>query len=165
MNHLKNSNITIKIEIIEKIQWIINRIHHNSFVLSHKTELKQTKSNISFSIINELIDVLFDNDKEELLRDNLINLLQRIVYYSGLKEEYLIYVFRKITSLFYNYDGNKFHIMLKLLNVLEKFFYFFKFSFQFFKLVKINNIVFRNSLQNHCMMESVFLRNIFTLTI
>lgn len=108
-------------EIIEKIQWMVNRIHHNSFILSHKTELKHSKSNVSFSIINELIDVLFDNDKEESLRDSLINLLQRIVYYSGLREDYLAYVFRKIASLFYNYDGNKFHIMLKLLNVIEDF--------------------------------------------
>jgi hypothetical protein len=121
MNHLKNSNLTIKIEIIEKIQLIVNRIHHNSHILSHKTELKQIKSNISFSLINELIDVLFENDKVEALRDNLLNLLNRIVYYSGLKEEYLTYVFRKISSLFYNYDGNKFHIMLKLLNVFFNF--------------------------------------------
>lgn len=125
MTHLKNSNITIKMEITEKIQWIVNRLHHNAFILSHKTELKQSKSNFSFSIINELIDVLFDNDKEEALRDNLINLLQRIVYYSGLRDDYLVYVFRKITSLFYNYDGNKFHIMLKLMNVNKYFFFCF----------------------------------------
>jgi len=118
MNHIKNSNITIKMEIIEKIQWIVNRMHHNAFILSNKTELKQSKTNISFSLINEFIDVLYDNDKEENLRDNLINLMQKIIYYSGLKEDYLIYVFKKLSNLFCDFDGNKFHILLKLLNVI-----------------------------------------------
>ena len=117
INHLKNSNITIKLEIIEKLSWMINRIHSNAFILTTKTELKQIKSNISFSFFNELIDILYDNDKEEIFRDNLINLLERIIYFSGLKESYLSHVFIKINILFTKFDGNKFHLMIKLLNV------------------------------------------------
>ena len=40
LNYIKGtSNLTTKMEIIEKIQWIISRLHINSYIISKKSIL------------------------------------------------------------------------------------------------------------------------------
>ena len=53
LNYIKGtSNLTTKMEIIEKIQWIISRLHINSYIISKKSILKEHKSEQTLSFMN-----------------------------------------------------------------------------------------------------------------
>ena len=53
-------------EIIEKLKMIILKHHINSAIIMEKSSLKDSKSEINISFLNELIKIMIDNsDKQE----------------------------------------------------------------------------------------------------
>ena len=118
INCLKNAPNNIKDEIIEKLTWLIEKLHINSYILTNKSSLKNFKTDANFNFVIELIDVLIENNRDYLLSDKLIKLIGKIVYYSGLKSRYVKFILKKILFLFTHYDGNIFASLIKLLNVI-----------------------------------------------
>jgi hypothetical protein len=119
--HLRNTNaINIKLETIEKLNWLVKRLHSNAFILTNSSTLKHTKMNSYFHFINELIDFLLDNNREEQITENLLTFIEKVTINSGLKIEYLKHVLQRLSLLFEKYDANQFVILLKLLNVYRK---------------------------------------------
>jgi len=119
--HLKNSqNVNIKLEIVEKLNWIINKIHTNAYIIANKSTLKSFKTNNTVNFMNEIIDILIESNREHNLSEKLLNFLERVFYLSGIKVKYVKHIFEKLGDLFEikNYDGNKFVLYLKLLNVI-----------------------------------------------
>jgi hypothetical protein len=67
--------------------------------------------------INELIDLLLDNNRDDLITDNLLKFIETVIVNSGIKIEYLKHILQQLSLLFKQYDANKVVILLKLLNV------------------------------------------------
>lgn len=119
--HLKTVNsVVIKNEIIEKLSWLVAKIHTNAFILTHKSILKVAKTQNTMNFINELIDLLIENNRENNFSETLLNFIEKVIYLSGLKMKYVKHAFEKILEMFNieKYDGNKFVLILKLINVL-----------------------------------------------
>jgi hypothetical protein len=117
LHHLRQANASnIKFETVEKLNWMINRIHTNAFILTNESKLKN-RHNSYIHFINELIDLLLENNRESVFSDNLLQFIEKVIINSGLKIEYIKHVLQRIGELFINYDANKFAILLKLLNV------------------------------------------------
>lgn len=108
---------SIKLEIVEKLTWLISKRHTNSFILTNQSTLRQTKSNSYIHFMNELIDLLIDNNRENVLSENILIFIEKVIHHSGLKSKYINHILLRISELFEDYDGNKFVLMLKLLNV------------------------------------------------
>jgi hypothetical protein len=116
--HLRNTQaVNIKLETIEKLNWLVMRLHANAYILTNSSTLKHTKMNSFIHFINELIDFYIENNREDQITDNLLKFIEKIISNSGLKIEYLKHVLHRLSMLFVNYDANKFVILLKLLNV------------------------------------------------
>ena len=141
LNHIRHcNNSNIKHEIAEKIQWVISRLHINSFILTQKSILKQHKYGYEIAFIEELVDILIINNRDNSFTDQMLNVLSYLVQYSGIKLGYFYKVFQILTFMFTNkeerYDCNKFLLILKILNCFtnksvhdgkffpEKFFFF-----------------------------------------
>jgi hypothetical protein len=77
----------------------------------------------SVNFMNELIDVFIENNREEIFSDKILGFIERLIYLSGLKVKYIKHVFERLSELFEpnKYDGNKFLLFIKLLNVSELF--------------------------------------------
>jgi hypothetical protein len=114
-------NVNMKLEIIEKLSWLINRIHSNAFIMTTKSTLNDSQSECSVNFFNELINIFIENNREEIFSEKMLNFIERLVYLSGLQIKYTKHVFEKLADLFEpsKYDGNKFLLILKLLNVIK----------------------------------------------
>lgn len=140
LNFIKGtSNLTTKMEIIEKIQWILSRLHINSYIISKKSILKEDKSEQTLSFMNELIDIIITNNRESTLIESCLNLISIIGYHCGIKVKFYKKVLQKMYLMFTGeilYDGNTFLLLLKIMNQFlikslqdgrsfpEKFFFF-----------------------------------------
>jgi hypothetical protein len=117
LNHIRHcNNSNIKHEIAEKIQWVISRLHINSFILTQKSILKQHKYGYEIAFIEELVDILIINNRDNSFTDQMLNVLSYLVQYSGIKLGYFYKVFQILTFMFTNkeerYDCNKFLLIL-----------------------------------------------------
>ncbi len=113
------TNVNIKTEIVEKLSWLIGKIHTNAYIITHKSTLKDFRTDRTVNFMNELIDVLIDNNRENVFSEKLLNFIEKVIYLSGLKPKYIKHVLEKLAELFSKEkcDGNKFVLVLKLLNV------------------------------------------------
>ena len=71
-----NIELDVKMEIIEKLKMIILKHHSNSAIIMEKSSLKDSKSEINISFLNELIKIMIDNSREPKLLEELLNLLE-----------------------------------------------------------------------------------------
>ena len=114
--------LEVKMEIIEKLKMIILKHHSNSIILNEKSILKDSKSEINISFMNELIEILIENSREPKLIEELLNLLEIIINKSGTNLDYFWDIFQRISKLCEknknNYDGTKFLLLLKIINKL-----------------------------------------------
>ena len=112
-----NIDLEVKMEIIEKLKMIISKLHSNSIILIEKSILKDSKSDINISFMNELIEILMENSREPKLIEDLLNLLEILIKNSV---DYFWDVFQRISKLCEknksNYDGTKFLLLLKIIN-------------------------------------------------
>ena len=117
-----NVELEVKMEIIEKLKLIISKLHSNSIILIEKSILKDSKSEINISFMNELIEILIENSREPKLIEELLNLLEILINKSGTHIYYFWDVFKKISKICEknktNYDGTKFLLLLKIINKL-----------------------------------------------
>lgn len=113
------NNTNIKTEIIEKLNWLISKINTNAYIITHKSTLKDFRTDKSVNFMNELIDILIENNRENMLSEKLLQIIEKIIYLSELKPKYIKHVLEKLAEISNKekYDGNKFTLMLKLLNV------------------------------------------------
>ena len=115
-----NIELEVKMEIIEKLKMIISKLHSNSIILIEKSILKDSKSDINISFMNELIEILMENSREPKLIEDLLNLLEILIKNSGTNVDYFWDVFQRISKLCEknksNYDGTKFLLLLKIIN-------------------------------------------------
>ena len=115
-----NIDLEVKMEIIEKLKMIISKLHSNSIILIEKSILKDSKSDINISFMNELIEILMENSREPKLIEDLLNLLEILIKNSGTNVDYFWDVFQRISKLCEknksNYDGTKFLLLLKIIN-------------------------------------------------
>ena len=114
--------LEVKMEIIEKLNMIILKHHINSAIIMEKSTLKDSKSEIKVSFLNELIKILIYNSREPKLIEDLLKLLEILIQNSGVHLEYFWNIFQRISQLCEknktNYDGTKFLLFLKILNKL-----------------------------------------------
>ena len=114
--------LEVKMEIIEKLKMIILKHHSNSIILNEKSILKDSKSEINISFMNELIEILIENSREPKLIEELLNLLEIIINKSGTNIDYFWDIFQRMSKLCEknksNYDGTKFLLLLKIINKL-----------------------------------------------
>ncbi len=75
-----NIELDVKMEIIEKLKMIILKHHINSAIIMEKSSLKDSKSEISISFFDELIKILLDNSREPKLIEELLNLLEILMF-------------------------------------------------------------------------------------
>ena len=124
LDFIKNStNTQIKIEIIEKICMIIEKLSYNSAIIIEKSKLKDDQSHQKMFFMNECIKILIENNRDLQFCESVLNLFQKLIYYCGVKPEYFWNIFQEMTNLFSNektFDGNKFLLMLKILNKFLK---------------------------------------------
>ena len=117
-----NIELDAKMEIIEKLKMIILKHHSNSLIIMEKSSLKDSKSEINISFLNELIKIMIDNSREPKLLEELLNLLEILIKNSGTQINYFWDLFKRISQLCEknktNYDGTKFLLFLKILNKL-----------------------------------------------
>jgi predicted histidine transporter YuiF (NhaC family) len=113
------NNSNIKTEIIEKLNWLISKIHTNAYIITNKSTLKDFRTEKTVNFMNELIDILIENNRENALSDKLLKFIEKIIFLSGLKSKYIKHVLEKLAEISSKekYDGNKFVLVLKLLNV------------------------------------------------
>ena len=120
LDFIKNStNTTIKIEIIDKLIMIIEKLSYNSSIITERSKLIDDQSHQKMFFMDECINILIENNRDLLFCESVLNLLQKLIYYSGVKVEYFWKIFEKMSNLFSNektFDGNKFLLMLKILN-------------------------------------------------
>ena len=120
LDFIKNStNTTIKIEIIDKLIMIIEKLSYNSSIIIERSKLIDDQSHQKMFFMDECINILIENNRDLLFCESVLNLLQKLIYYSGVKVEYFWKIFEKMSNLFSNektFDGNKFLLMLKILN-------------------------------------------------
>ena len=155
VNCLRNAPNNVKNEIIEKLNWLIGKLHINSYILTNKSSLRNFKTDINFNFVLELIEILIENNRDYLLSEKILKLIGKIVFYSGLKSRYIKYILKKILNLFTIYDGNIFILLIKLLNIIfgktihdgknfpERYFYFNNFNSDLkvkTETLQINNI-------------------------
>ena len=114
--------LEVKMEIIEKLNMIILKHHINSAIIMEKSTLKDSKSEIKVSFLNELIKILIYNSREPKLIEDLLKLLEILIQNSGVHLEYFWNIFQRISQLYEknktNYDGTKYLLFLKILNKL-----------------------------------------------
>ena len=114
--------LDVKMEIIEKLKMIILKHHINSAIILEKSILKDSKSEIKVSFLNELVKILINNSREAKLIEELLNLLEILIQNSGTQIDYFWNIFQRISQLCErnktNYDGTKFLLFLKILNKL-----------------------------------------------
>ena len=67
-----NSQLDLKLEVIEKLKQIISKLHSNALIIVEKSVLKDDKSEVSISFMNELIDILIENSREPKLIESLL---------------------------------------------------------------------------------------------
>ena len=112
--------LEVKMEIIEKLKLIISKLHSNAIIINEKSKLKDSKSALNISFINELIEILIENSREPKLIEELLNLLEILIKKSGAQAEYFWNIFEKMSNLCEknksNYDGTKFLLLLKIIN-------------------------------------------------
>ena len=117
-----NIELDVKMEIIDKIKMIVLKHRANSSIILEKSILKDSKSEINISFMDELISILIDNSREPKLIEELLNLLEILIQNSGPKLDYFWNIFRRISKLCErnktNYDGTKFLLLLKIINKL-----------------------------------------------
>ena len=117
-----NIELDAKMEIIEKLKMIILKHHINSAIIMEKSSLKDSKSEINISFLNELIKIMIDNSREPKLIEELLNLLEILIKNSETRIEYFWNIFQRISQLCEknktNYDGTKFLLYLKIINKL-----------------------------------------------
>ena len=94
--------LEVKMEIIEKLNMIILKHHINSAIIMEKSTLKDSKSEIKVSFLNELIKILIYNSREPKLIEDLLKLL-----------EILNTKFRSTFRIFLEYFSKNFTIMRK----------------------------------------------------
>ena len=115
-----NVELDIKMEIIQKLKMIISKHKVNSAIIMEKSSLKDSKSEINISFIDELIKILEENSREPKLIEELLNLLEILINNSGSKIEYFWNIFKRISQMCEsnktNYDGTKFLLFLKIIN-------------------------------------------------
>ena len=115
-----NVDLEVKMEIIDKLKMIITKLHSNSIILIEKSILKDSKSEINVSFMNELIEIMMENSREPKLIEDLLNLLEIIIKNSGTNVDYFWDIFQRISKLCQNnktnYDGTKFLLLLKIIN-------------------------------------------------
>ena len=120
LDFIKNTtNTQIKIEIIEKIIMIIEKLSYNSAIIIEKSKLKDDQSHQKMYFMNECINILIENNRDLQFCESVLNLFQKLINYCGVKPDYFWNIFQKMTNLFSNektFDGNKFLLMLKILN-------------------------------------------------
>jgi hypothetical protein len=124
LDFIKNTtNTQIKIEIIEKIIMIIEKLSYNSAIIIEKSKLKDDQSHQKMYFMNECINILIENNRDLQFCESVLNLFQKLINYCGVKPDYFWNIFQKMTNLFSNektFDGNKFLLMLKILNKFLK---------------------------------------------
>ena len=114
------TELEVKMEIIEKLKMIILKLHSNSIIIIEKSLLKDSKSEINISFMNELIDILIENSREPKLIEELLNLLGILINRSITYPDYFWNIFQRMSKLCEmnksNYDGTKFLLLLKIIN-------------------------------------------------
>ena len=118
INCLRHAPINVKNEIIEKLDLLIGKIHIHSYILTNKSSLKNFKTDKNFNFVLEMIEILIENNRDYLLSDKVIMLIEKIIYFSGLKSRYVKFILKKLLYMFNHFDGNIFVLLLKLLNVI-----------------------------------------------
>jgi len=116
------SNVNTKVDIVEKLNWLVNRIHTNAYIITNKSTLKDiTDKQVSF--MNELIDILVENNRVNQFTEKLLIFIEKVIHLSGLKIKYIKHTLEKISESFIktNYDSQKFLLLIKLLNVIYSF--------------------------------------------
>ncbi len=120
LHQLKVINtMSVKIDIVEKLTWLVSKIHTNAYIITSKTILKDVLTDKSFHFLQECIEILIIHNRENNFSEKLLNFISQVIYLSGVKKEYIKYVFEQLRKAFtnQNYDSNKFLLFLKLLNV------------------------------------------------
>ena len=115
-----NVELEVKMEIIEKLKLIISKLHSNAIIIIEKSTLKDSKSDLNISFMNELIEILMENSREPKLIEELLNLLEILISKSGTEVNFFWNIFERMSKLCEknksNYDGTKFLLLLKIIN-------------------------------------------------
>ena len=150
-----SGNSKIKIEIIQKLSWIISRLQINGKIINEKTNLKDNKTGIKINFLNEIINILINNNRDENLVEIFLNFIGILIQTGGVQLDNFFNIFRQLSKMFNNkklYDSNKFLIYLKILIKLfikpnfddiifpTKFFFFNNYLSE----IKINSEVLQN---------------------
>ena len=94
LDFIKNStNTTIKIEIIDKLIMIIEKLSYNSSIIIERSKLIDDQSHQKMFFMDECINILIENNRDLLFCESVLNLLQKLIYYSGVKVEYFWKIF------------------------------------------------------------------------
>ena len=113
-----SGNSKIKIEIIQKLSWIISRLQINGKIINEKTNLKDNKTGIKINFLNEIINILINNNRDENLVEIFLNFIGILIQTGGVQLDNFFNIFRQLSKMFNNkklYDSNKFLIYLKIL--------------------------------------------------
>ena len=151
LNHIKYASTpNAKIEITEKLQWILSRLHINAYIISNKSLLKEFKTEHTIAFMAEFMNLLLSNNREIKFTDNALDIINTIATYSGIKVKFYYQILQKMRVMFTNnkqYDGNTFLLMLRILNKFlvnnihdgksfpEKFFFFNNYNSE----IKVNS--------------------------
>ena len=115
-----NVELEVKMEIIEKLKLIISKLHSNAIIIMEKSTLKDSKSDINISFMNELIEILIENSREPKLIEELINLIEILISKSGTEINFFWNIFERMSKICEknksNYDGTKFLLLFKIIN-------------------------------------------------
>ena len=89
LNHIKYASTpNAKIEITEKLQWILSRLHINAYIISNKSLLKEFKTEHTIAFMAEFMNLLLSNNREIKFTDNALDIINTIATYSGIKVKF-----------------------------------------------------------------------------
>ena len=79
LNHIKYASTpNAKIEITEKLQWILSRLHINAYIISNKSLLKEFKTEHTIAFMAEFMNLLLSNNREIKFTDNALGIINTI---------------------------------------------------------------------------------------